>query len=91
MSKTLLVVHHTPSPFCQAMFEAVLSGASDPQIEGVVFCEDEVGADGDGAVRQIAARHFGQLEIVAAGGQSDGKREVRPEVAVVVAAVAVGP
>ncbi|MGV0627563.1 flavodoxin family protein [Mycolicibacter minnesotensis] len=35
MSKTLLVVHHTPSPHCQAMFEAVLSGASDPQIEGV--------------------------------------------------------
>ena len=27
MSKTLLVVHHTPSPFCQAMFEAVLAGA----------------------------------------------------------------
>ncbi|ORW12701.1 hypothetical protein AWC16_05890 [Mycolicibacter longobardus] len=35
MSKTLLVVHHTPSPHCQAMFEAVLSGATDPQIEGV--------------------------------------------------------
>lgn len=35
MSKTLLVIHHTPSPFCQAMFEAVLSGATDPEIEGV--------------------------------------------------------
>lgn len=35
MSKTLLLVHHTPSPHCQAMFEAVLAGASDPQIEGV--------------------------------------------------------
>ena len=35
MSKTLLVVHHTPSPHCQAMFEAVLSGATDPEIEGV--------------------------------------------------------
>ncbi len=35
MSSTLLVVHHTPSPFCQAMFEAVLAGATDPQIEGV--------------------------------------------------------
>ncbi|OBI10088.1 flavodoxin [Mycolicibacter heraklionensis] len=35
MSKTLLVVHHTPSPLCQAMFEAVLSGATDPEIEGV--------------------------------------------------------
>ncbi len=35
MSKTLLLVHHTPSPFCQAMFEAVVSGATDPEIEGV--------------------------------------------------------
>ncbi|GAA3716782.1 flavodoxin family protein [Gordonia hankookensis] len=32
---TLLIVHHTPSPYCQAMFEAVISGASDPDIEGV--------------------------------------------------------
>lgn len=32
---TLLIVHHTPSPHCQAMFEAVLSGASAPEIEGV--------------------------------------------------------
>ena len=31
----LLIVHHTPSPFCQAMFEAVLSGATDPEIEDV--------------------------------------------------------
>ncbi|NDK90871.1 flavodoxin family protein [Gordonia desulfuricans] len=31
----LLIVHHTPSPFCQAMFEAVISGATDPEIEGV--------------------------------------------------------
>ena len=35
MSKTLLIVHHTPSPFTQAMFEAVLSGATAPEIEGV--------------------------------------------------------
>jgi len=35
VSKTLLLVHHTPSPHCHAMFEAVLAGASDPQIEGV--------------------------------------------------------
>jgi multimeric flavodoxin WrbA len=35
VSKTLLVVHHTPSPFMQAMFEAVLAGATDPEIEGV--------------------------------------------------------
>ncbi|MFF6999852.1 flavodoxin family protein [Streptomyces sp. NPDC008313] len=32
---TLLIVHHTPSPHCQAMFEAVLSGATTPDIEGV--------------------------------------------------------
>ncbi|MUL67264.1 flavodoxin [Mycobacterium sp. CBMA 234] len=31
----LLVVHHTPSPYCQEMFEAVLAGATDPEIEGV--------------------------------------------------------
>jgi multimeric flavodoxin WrbA len=35
VSKTLLVVHHTPSPHMQEMFEAVLSGATDPEIEGV--------------------------------------------------------
>ncbi|MFJ8186811.1 flavodoxin family protein [Streptomyces sp. NPDC096105] len=32
---TLLIVHHTPSPNCQAMFEAVVSGATAPEIEGV--------------------------------------------------------
>lgn len=32
---TLLIVHHTPSPSTQAMFEAALSGAKDPEIEGV--------------------------------------------------------
>lgn len=32
---TLLIVHHTPSPHCQAMFEAVVSGATDPDITGV--------------------------------------------------------
>lgn len=31
----LLIIHHTPSPHCQEMFEAVLSGATDPDIEGV--------------------------------------------------------
>lgn len=35
MTKRLLIVHHTPSPHCQEMFEAVLSGARDPEIEGV--------------------------------------------------------
>lgn len=31
----MLIVHHTPSPHCQEMFEAVLAGATDPEIEGV--------------------------------------------------------
>jgi NAD(P)H-dependent FMN reductase len=31
----LLVVHHTTSPRLQAMFEAVMSGATDQAIEGV--------------------------------------------------------
>jgi multimeric flavodoxin WrbA len=35
VSKTLLIVHHTPSPHCQEMFEAVVAGATDPDIEGV--------------------------------------------------------
>jgi NAD(P)H-dependent FMN reductase len=32
---TLLVVHHTTSPHLQAMFEAVMSGATDEAIQGV--------------------------------------------------------
>lgn len=32
---TLLIVHHTPSPNLQAMFEAVVSGATTDEIEGV--------------------------------------------------------
>lgn len=31
----LLIVHHTPSPHCQEMLEAVIAGATDPEIEGV--------------------------------------------------------
>lgn len=31
----LLVVHHTPSPHCHEMFEAVIAGATDPAIERV--------------------------------------------------------
>ncbi|WP_343709361.1 flavodoxin family protein [Mycobacterium sp.] len=31
----LLIIHHTPSPHCQEMFEAVVAGAADPDIEGV--------------------------------------------------------
>jgi len=32
---TLLIVHHTPSPNLQAMFEAVVAGATTDEIEGV--------------------------------------------------------
>ncbi|MFE0967916.1 flavodoxin family protein, partial [Streptomyces sp. NPDC058826] len=32
---TLLIVHHTPSPNCQALFEAVVAGATTEDIEGV--------------------------------------------------------
>src|SRR6266487_2002467 len=32
---TLLIVHHTPSPALNAMFDAVMSGATDDRIEGV--------------------------------------------------------
>jgi multimeric flavodoxin WrbA len=35
MTKTLLVVHHTPSPATREVLEAVLAGANDPDIEGV--------------------------------------------------------
>lgn len=35
MTARLLIVHHTPSPHTQAMFEAVLAGAADPEITGV--------------------------------------------------------
>ena len=31
----LLVVHHTPSPALQEMFEAALSGARTDEIEGI--------------------------------------------------------
>ncbi|MEV6768326.1 flavodoxin family protein [Nocardia sp. NPDC051030] len=31
----LLIIHHTPSPHMQEMFEAVVAGATDPEIEGV--------------------------------------------------------
>ncbi|MCF6521585.1 NAD(P)H-dependent oxidoreductase [Streptomyces sp. JJ36] len=32
---TLLIVHHTPSPNLEAMFDAVVSGATTDEIEGV--------------------------------------------------------
>ncbi|WIY03551.1 NAD(P)H-dependent oxidoreductase [Amycolatopsis mongoliensis] len=51
----LLIVHHTPSPSTQALFEAVLAGATHPDIEGVEVVRraalaatvpDVLGADG---------------------------------------------
>ena len=35
MSKTLLVIHHTPSPATRELLEAVIAGAKDPEIDGV--------------------------------------------------------
>ncbi|HEX2212998.1 MAG TPA: flavodoxin [Mycobacterium sp.] len=55
MSKTLLVVHHTPSPGTRELLEALLTGAKDPDIEGVsvevrpalaATLPDMLGADG---------------------------------------------
>jgi multimeric flavodoxin WrbA len=31
----LLIVHHTPSPAVQAMLEAVVAGARDPELDGI--------------------------------------------------------
>jgi multimeric flavodoxin WrbA len=55
MVATLLIVHHTPSPATAEMFDAVLRGASDPEITGVdvvrraalaATASDVLGADG---------------------------------------------
>jgi multimeric flavodoxin WrbA len=35
MTKRLLIVHHTPSPHTHEMLQAVISGATDSEIEGV--------------------------------------------------------
>jgi multimeric flavodoxin WrbA len=35
MVSRLLIIHHTPSPHCQELFEAVVAGATCPEIEGV--------------------------------------------------------
>jgi hypothetical protein len=34
VSKTLLVVHHTPLPTTRELLDAVLAGANDPEIQG---------------------------------------------------------
>ena len=55
MNKTLLVVHHTPSPATRELLEAVVEGANDPDIAGVdivvrpalaATIPDMLGADG---------------------------------------------
>jgi multimeric flavodoxin WrbA len=55
VSRTLLVVHHTPSPATRELLEAVLEGARDPDIAGVdvevrpalaATLPDMLGADG---------------------------------------------
>jgi NAD(P)H-dependent FMN reductase len=55
MSPTLLIVHHTPSPALQAIYDAVLEGATDDRIRGVdvvtrpalaATAIDVMGADG---------------------------------------------
>jgi multimeric flavodoxin WrbA len=55
VARTLLVVHHTPSPATHAMLLAVLDGARDPLIDGVdvearaalhATASDVLGADG---------------------------------------------
>jgi NAD(P)H-dependent FMN reductase len=52
---TLLIVHHTPSPAMQAMFEAAVSGARTDEVDGVdvivrpaltAAAVDVLGADG---------------------------------------------
>ncbi|MDF3341778.1 flavodoxin [Mycolicibacterium septicum] len=35
MTKTLLVVHHTPSPATRELLDAVLAGTHDPDVSGV--------------------------------------------------------
>jgi multimeric flavodoxin WrbA len=53
--RRLLIVHHTPSPAMQAMFEAITAGAANEEIEGVEIvirpaltagAADVLGADG---------------------------------------------
>lgn len=52
----LLIVHHTPSPGMQAMFEAVVAGATDPEITGIEVVRRA--ALGTGAADVLAADGF---------------------------------
>ncbi|RVW03899.1 flavodoxin family protein [Rhodococcus xishaensis] len=53
--KTLLVVHHTSSPATRELLEAVLAGARDPEITGVV-------------VRSVPALHATPVDVLSADG-----------------------
>lgn len=53
--RTLLIVHHTTSPALEAMFDAVLSGATDDAIEGV-------------GVRRVPALAATPVDVLAADG-----------------------
>jgi multimeric flavodoxin WrbA len=65
--RTLLVVHHTPSPTTRELLEAVLAGANDPEIDGVdVVCAPALAAtlpdmlDADGYLFGTTA-NFGDM------------------------------
>ena len=67
MAKTLLVVHHTPSPTTRELLEAVLAGANDPEIDGVdVVSAEDVPDVPDGASGvPVPTRAEQQLAILA--------------------------
>lgn len=54
-ARTLLVVHHTPSPPTRELLEKVLEGTADPEISGV-------------RVRPVAALAATVLDVLAADG-----------------------
>ncbi|MBY3984990.1 flavodoxin family protein [Rhodococcus fascians] len=55
MARTLLIVHHTPSPPMRELLESVLAGAGDPEISGV-------------AVRSVPALGATVPDVLAADG-----------------------
>jgi hypothetical protein len=74
---TLLIVHHTPSPTLQAMFEAAADGARTDEIEGVdVLVRPALTAS---EVDVLAADGYLLVESITTGL---GWRLVRPAVSV---------
>ena len=61
----LLVVHHTPSPALQEMFEAVVSGARTDEIDGVdvVIAGPDRGGRRRARGRRLPARHPGTKRV----------------------------